>query len=185
MNRGEGEGMRLFNTYFWSGLLIVAGLLMIVKYSLNLRFSTPRILFGLIIIYIGCFVLFGGSGWPGSIRSGANLIFGNGHIPVQATEDEYNIIFSNGSIDLMDMDEVPFGREIEVNVVFGNGTLRINPDIPIVIKMSAAFGSVQGPDRSSAGFGENVYRTPAAQAGEDYMEIKANAVFGRLEIIER
>lgn len=185
MNRGEGEGMRLFNTYFWSGLLIVAGVLMIAKYSLNLRFSTPRVLFGLIIIYIGCFVLFGGSGWGGGIRSGANLVFGNGHIPVHALEDEYNIIFSNGSIDMTDMDEVPSDGEVEVNVVFGSGVLRINPDIPIVIKMSAAFGSVEAPDRSSAGFGENIYRTPAAQAGGDYLEIEANAVFGRLEIVER
>jgi predicted membrane protein len=176
--------MRLIKTYFWSGLLIVAGLLMIIKHSFNLRFSTPRILFGLVIIYIGCFVLFNGSSWIGNVRGGANLVFGNGHIPVRTLEDEYNIIFSNGSIDMTDMDKVPFGREVKVNVIFGNGTLRINPDIPIVIKMSAVFGSVQAPDRSSSGFGENIYRTPAAQAEGDYLEIEANAVFGRLDIIE-
>ena len=86
----------------------------------------------------------------------------------------------------MDLSEVAVsgaGVRAEVNVIFGNGTLRIDPKMPVRVDMSSAFGTVEAPGGRSVAFGETVYTTPSYAAGSPCLEVHATAVFGRLTIV--
>ncbi|HYW81970.1 MAG TPA: hypothetical protein VFB30_01865, partial [Spirochaetia bacterium] len=71
----------------------------------------------------------------------------------------------------------------EVNVVFGSGTLRLNPAMPVRVNMSSAFGTVEAPGGRSIAFGDMVYTSPSYKDGAPALEVHATAVFGRLTIL--
>ncbi|GAG65211.1 unnamed protein product, partial [marine sediment metagenome] len=98
-------------------------------------------------------------------------------------QDEYNIIFASGTVDLSKVkieDEV---KKIEVNTIFADGKVVLNPDIPTLIKASSAFGELELPDKSSVIFSSQKYRIGDISTNQGYLEIKASAVFGKLKFI--
>ncbi len=70
----------------------------------------------------------------------------------------------------------------EVNVIFGSGILRVNPETPVKISMSSVFGSVRAPDGSTVSFGDRTWTSAAYREGSPALRIKAAAVFGSLSI---
>jgi len=74
-------------------------------------------------------------------------------------------------------------KKIEVNTIFAEGKVILNPDIPTLIKASSAFGELELPDRSSVVFGSQKYRIGDISTNQGYLEIKASAVFGALKFI--
>jgi hypothetical protein len=73
-------------------------------------------------------------------------------------------------------------KKIKFDVVFGEGTLLLNPDIPTLIKGDAVFGSVYYPDNSQVSFGSRTYEFSIVNRTDPYLLIDADAVFGRLNI---
>lgn len=59
--------------------------------------------------------------------------------------------------------------------------IKVNPEIPTVIKISSAFGSGNTPDGSTIVFGDHTYRTGE---GTPALVIEANVVFGKIDIVE-
>ncbi|MBC7320396.1 hypothetical protein H5T89_07100 [bacterium] len=56
------------------------------------------------------------------------------------------------------------------------------PNMPIEIGIDCAFGSTITPDGTSISFGDRAYRTPSTSSSQSYLRIKADTVFGVLEI---
>jgi hypothetical protein len=94
----------------------------------------------------------------------------------------YNLIFSRGTVDLSTLNPCQGSKRIKVNTIFGYGTLVLNPDIPVVIKASSAFGSLELPDGVQVAFGERTYRSREPGCSGECIEIEAAAVFGYLRI---
>jgi len=95
---------------------------------------------------------------------------------------DYNVIFSRGDVDLSDVALGSSSVKTQVNVVFGSGVLHVNPALPVRVDMSAAFGSVEAPDGRSVSFGDTVYTSSSYRDGAPALEVRANAVFGRLVV---
>jgi len=74
-------------------------------------------------------------------------------------------------------------KKIEINTIFAEGKVILNPDVPTLIKASSAFGELKLPDRSSVVFGSQKYRIGEVSANQGYLEIEASAVFGALKFI--
>lgn len=170
----------LFSSIFWGIIIILFGLSIILKAAFNLDIPVFRIVFAVIIIYIGLSMLTGNSG----IKTEKNkAIFQEKKLEYHKNTDEYSIIFSKADLDLTNIDENQ--KNIECNVVFGSGEILINPKVPMKITGSAAFGATKLPDGSIASFGTATYKTKTFKESEKYIDLKVNAVFGELVIKEK
>ena len=168
--------MRLFQESFLGILLIIIGSLYLLRYYLHWNISVIRVTVGVMLILAGLSAIFG------SFGSEKDIIFDNKIIKPEQPQGEYNIIFSSGIIDLsnLSLEQVP--RQVEINTIFGRGELLLSADLPVLIKASSAFGSVQLPNATGVVFGESSFFTPAYQADHPYLLIKVNVVFGNLVV---
>lgn len=173
--------MRGFGNYFWGFFLIGVGVILIAKYYFKLSISTMRIVGGVFFIALGLTWILGG----GQLGGKGDMFFGQGIIHGTKTQDEYNVVFSNGVVDLTTLpwDDDEKRVEVEVNVIFGNGVIRINPDVSTIIKVDGAFSKAEMPDGSFITFGEHSYRIQGTDSNK-VLYIDANVVFGNLKIVE-
>ena len=171
--------------YFFPGnvllglILILFGLSAILReYGINIPFF--RVLFALLLIYLGLAMLLG----KPIFRTDDDIsLFTNTNIKVTKNiNEEYNIIFGTGEIDMRELIIEEANEPIEVNVIFGNGVLKINNEHPVLIDASSAFGSVRMPEGNSIVFGDYTYQNEIEDSGLNRIFIKASAVFGKLEI---
>ena len=171
--------MRLSGGVFMGIIFLTVGIILLLNSFFNLNINIFKLTVGIIIVLFGVFVLFNGFGFQDS----KNIVFGEEIIRVSEVQDEYNIVFASGTVDLSKVkieDEV---KKIEVNTIFAEGKVILNPDIPTLIKASSAFGELKLPDRSSVVFGSQKYRIGDISTNQGYLEIEASAVFGSLKFI--
>ncbi|MGI6112924.1 MAG: hypothetical protein ACOYEJ_02240 [Mahellales bacterium] len=172
--------MKLFNQYFFGFLLIAIGIIVVLKYTLNLNIPVGRIIAGAIIIFIGLWVMVGGY----HIKDGNDVIFGSGTIKPTQLQPEYNIIFSNGVVDLRDIPYGDIDRTVKIHVVFSDATIKLDADAPVSIKVNAAFASGIMPDNTVVNFGDYTYTTKIGESSDKPLNIEADVVFGSLRIVE-
>jgi hypothetical protein len=173
--------MKIPSDYFWGILFIVLGISFFAKYFFHWDVPIVRVIIGFVLIYLGVVVLIGGFG-P---RNQSDIIFGNGNLKASAAQDEYNLVFSKGEIDLSSIAASEKTGKIDVSVVFSAGTVIINQSVPAVIKVNSAFASADLPNGTSIHFGDYTYKTKAYVEGSPYMEIEVNVVFGKMDIVEK
>lgn len=170
--------MRIYNEYFLGIILISLGVLLLIRHIFNLNLPIFRILAGVVFLYIGISIIFGGAG----IKSGPNLVFSEGTIEAGGLDQEYNMIFSNGVVDLTNLPSLKRAHKLKVNTIFANGTIRINPQEPIILKVNSVFANAILPDNSSISFGNNTYMTKTFKPDTNYLEVEASVVFGKLTV---
>ena len=171
--------MRLFGGVFMGIIFLTVGIILLLNSFFNFNINMFKLIIGIVIVLFGVFVLFNGFGFQDS----RNIVFKEGIIRVSEVQDEYNIIFASGTVDLSKVrveDEV---KKIEINTIFAEGKVILDPDVPTLIKASSAFGDLKLPDRSSVVFGSQKYRIGDISTDQGYLEIEASAVFGALKFI--
>ena len=168
----------LIDAVFWGVLLIVLGALLILKKYVPFNLPVGRIIVALVFVYLGVRIIVGGPG----VRGGNTVIFGSRTTAADEARggEEHNVIFGSDDIDFTTTPAGDVTRE--VNVIFGSGVLRVNPEAPVWIRMSSAFGSVRSPDGSTVAFGDRTWTSAAYREGSPALRIKAAAVFGSLSI---
>ncbi|MGA2480617.1 MAG: LiaF domain-containing protein [Spirochaetia bacterium] len=169
-----------FDGVFWGVLLILVGVWFFVRHYIPVHIPVIRVIIAVLLIYVGIRVLVRGP----VVHEGRTAVFTESTILRYAPDrsQDYNVIFSSGSVDLSPVVVSGSGARAEVNVIFGSGTLHVNPTTPVRVIMTSVFGTVEAPGERSVAFGETVYKTPAYKAGAPALEIRATAVFGRLSI---
>jgi hypothetical protein len=172
--------INLFDGIFWGIVLIVLGVWFLVRKYVPVNIPVIRILIAVLFVYLGVRVLIHGPAFRDKntvVFSQSEMSYGSGE-----KDNEYNMIFSSGNVDLTGIPVGDRSVSAEVNVIFGSGTLRLNPAVPARVHMSSVFGSVHAPDGKSVTFGDTIFVTPAYKAGAPALEVKAAAVFGSLRI---
>jgi len=171
--------MRIDNGIFWGVFLALIGLLIIIKYTLNLNISIFRVAVAIIFIYLGISLILGQWG----IKTESDIIFREERITSTSLSREYNVVFSRGYIDLSNISPEELNKNIKIATVFSSTTLKLNPNMPVVIDIDCAFGSVKTPDGKTLAFGKSTYNSPEVEGSQNYLKIKADTVFGELNII--
>jgi hypothetical protein len=167
----------LIDGIFWGILLIAVGVWFILRRFFPFHLPVIRLIIAVVFVYLGVRVLVRG---PLADHHGPFFEY---HQRYTAGWDrDYNVIFSNGDVDLSDVALGASSVRTQVNVVFGSGVLRINPSLPVRIDMSAAFGTVEAPDGRSVSFGDTVYTSASYRDGAPALVVRAVAVFGRLVV---
>jgi predicted membrane protein len=160
-----------FGGLFWGILISLFGLSIVLKYAFNVNIPLGRIFFGIIIILLGLRLIIG--------HTGINKFKPHKTMNYRHGSREITVLFSNGVIDLSKYAATQkFPREI--SVVFGNATVIIPDSLNLEITSSTVFGSTILPDRSYAGFGEDVFIMNQNPDAPVY-KVETNTVFGKLE----
>lgn len=170
----------LFSGIFWGVVLILVGVSLIIRIVFNINIPVFRIVLALILIYLGLQVLLGGT-WT---RSGSSsVIFQSGDLKITGESHKYSVVFGSSRIDA----SMPLAKgndKLEINTIFGSSVLEIPSDIPVLIKVSAAFSGARMPDGNFVSFGDYTYKNKVFDKSAPYRFIKASVVFGSMTIRE-
>lgn len=175
-------GCFLFSGFFWGIVLILLGLSLIIKVIFNINLPIFRIGFAVLIIYVGIKILVGGrlccfdNNFP---------VFNDTSVELKDLKNnEYNVIFGKGVIDLSKASIQDKKIDIKINTVFGEGIVKINPELPIKIFVNSAFAEARMPDGNRISFGNYTYTSKTFKEDAKHLKINASVVFGSLKIIQ-
>ncbi|MDT8717212.1 hypothetical protein IAI10_11140 [Clostridium sp. 19966] len=118
-----------------------------------------------------------------SVKS-KDVFFSSRNIVPNVHAKEYNVVFGNGSIDFTRLPVPNKVKKFKVDYVFSGGEIKINPNIPLVIKVDSVFSSAELPNIGKVSFGEEVYFSPSYRKGEPHFYIKLDTVFSSVVIRE-
>jgi hypothetical protein len=173
----------LFSGLFWGIILILLGASIIIRIFFHIHIPIVRIVFALILIYLGIRVLVGGN-WL--CYQGNRTCFGSSTISLASGNNEYKVIFGSTAIDATAEVTGSAPERTQIKTVFGESKLTIASSIPTVVHVNAAFGEARLPDGNSLSFGETTYKNAAAKAGKPLLrEIDAKVVFGSFVVVEK
>ncbi len=165
----------VFSGVFWGLILVLLGLSMIVKVVFKIDLPIIKLLFAALLIYWGIKLLFGISFHT---KSPDSVVFDNADIEHVEAGREYNVVFGKSRIDLRNFVLEDKNAKIEIDVVFGNGIIYLNPEIPAKVKVDAVFAECRLPKGNVSFIGEQVYHTPSFVEGENFLQIDLDIVFG-------
>ena len=172
-----------FSGIFWGMVLILLGISIIIRIVFHINLPLVRIVFALILIYLGIRVLVGGS-WLCSHRN--QTVFGSSTVSATQGSSEYQTIFGSAAIDATADVTGDTPEKISVTTVFGETKVTIASSVPTVVRAEAAFGSARFPDGNTVSFGETTWKNNAAKAGDTPKRmIESNVVFGSFVVIEK
>ena len=156
------------------------GIVIVLKYTFNLNIPVGRIIAGVVIIFVGLWVMVGG--YP--IRDSNDIIFRTGTIKPVQPQYKHNIIFSSGVVDLRDISYEDIDQTIKIHVIFSDAVIRLDADAPVSVKVNAAFASGIMPDNTVVSFGDGTYISKTADHSDKTFNMEADVVFGTLRIIQ-
>jgi len=170
--------MFLFSGFFWSGVLVLLGICIILNVFLKAKIPFVRIFFALLLIYIGVSLFFA--------RSWRGLEWRRHHFPerVRVTDgsQKHDIVFGEGEIDLTGVKLADKVIREEVDVAFGSARIRLNPALPVRVDVSSAFAEVRLPNGNEVGFGDHVYRSRDLDENKPHLRVKVDVAFGHVEV---
>ncbi len=173
--------MRFIAGFYMGILFLLVGIVLILNIFFHFHLNVFKLIVGTIIISLGILLLFNGFGF----QSSSDIILKEGVIVASNLEEEYNILFSSGRLDLSGVKVEREVREVKINNLFSEGKIFLNPEVPALIHASSVFGQLVLPDNSSVNFGSRDYQIGEIKPNQGYQKIEANAIFGRLSILFR
>lgn len=181
-------------------LLLIAGGLTIVSSIFDLRLPIGKIVFALLLIWIGVSIITGPKSWRSS-RSNRNTSINENVTCERVTFGEKSVVYQSGEVITNSSYEASFGalsldlREgviedgvttIKLNASFGGINIYAYPTMPIKITADCSFGGVNV-------FGEEVggmdttysYESDTYAMSDKKLEIVADCSFGGIEVRDR
>jgi len=177
--------MKMGSSLFWGVILIIIGLSLVVKVVFNIDFPIFKIVVAFIFIYIGLKIMLGGNfRFFHDYRNKTDVVFGETKFNKADHGTEYNVVFSKGNFDFRDVELKPEGpTRININTVFGDAEVIIKRDMPVQIKVDAAFSGAHLPNGNTTSFGSTIYSSDSLDTSKPYLEIDADVVFGGLHVV--
>jgi predicted membrane protein len=168
-----------FKGYFWSLVLIFAGILLLINNLFHLRIPVASIVIALLFILLGIQLMIG----PKGVTSSHEVIFDDAKLEANETDNKYDVIFGKSIIDLTQVASRSNQSMIKTDIVFGQVTIKIKKNDPIRIKASCVFGNISLPDGNTVSFGDRTYETDSYQDSDKKIDIKTDVVFGEATIV--
>ena len=170
--------MFIFSGLFWSAVLVLLGVCVILNVVLRTHIPFARVFFGLLLVYIGVSLFFGRSRhdqqwhrYPAPDR-----------VEITGPSEQQDVVFANRELDLTGMKLKDTVIHEELDVVFGSAQVKVNPAVPLRVEVSSAFAEARLPNGNDVGFGDEVYKSKTLDPSHPYLLLEANVVFGQLEI---
>ncbi len=167
---------------FWGLLLIIIGLSFIFRIVFNIDFPLLKIIIAFVFIFLGLRLLFGSFGFV-NISAGENdVLFGEKRFNQFEKNKEYNVIFGKGEYDFRDVNLENGVKKVKLSTVFGASEVKLSRDIPVRIRVDAAFAGAELPNGNTAVFGNTNYESPDLDTSKPFLDLKIDVVFGGVEV---
>ncbi|MFC2129763.1 hypothetical protein ACFLQX_03165 [Bacteroidota bacterium] len=177
--------MKMGAGLLWGAFILLLGIALIIKVVFNVDFPIFKILVGLFIIAIGLKILLGRTMFP-SGNVGPNETMFNEHVYENPEKGkEYSVMFGKGTYDFTDVDLSEGTFYVKVSTVFGGSVIKIRRDMPVKIDADAVFSGAELPDGNTAVFGSSYYTSESYDPDSAYLHIKADVVFGGVQVIQK
>ena len=176
--------------------LLLIGLSILLRIFTGIDLPLGRIALGIFLIYIGVRVLTGSSWtsckheWREGLKNEHSVVFGEGTFKADAESSskrskQFQIVFGKGTIDLAPLAALPPEQRpesVEINVVFGEAVVLLDPATDVLIHANSAFGEARMPNGDLVAFGSmnQSYPKPQATGALPVLKINGNVVFGSL-----
>lgn len=176
--------MKMGHSLFWGLLLVILGLSLILRIVFNIDFPIFKIFIAFVLIYFGIKILFGSFDTKVHVYHGGekDVIFGEKNFSHMEGSGEYNTVFGKGTYDFRGYDLKGETKRIKLSTVFGGTVIKLDKDLPVRIKVEAAFAGADLPNGNSAVFGSTTYESPTFESGNPYLDLKLEVVFGGIEV---
>lgn len=164
-----------FKLSFWGYLFFGMGVLLFIDLFYPIRISFWILFCAIVLISLGIQLLM----MPKNAKSwhlGSDFQHFKKNLSSDKTEE--NIIFGKSTLDYSTIQKSYQKQQMNISIIFAQGTLLINPQDPIQIKASSVFGNITLPDGQSVSFGERIYETESFTRSENQIIIKFDVVFG-------
>jgi len=167
---------------FWGLLLIVLGFSFIFRIIFNIDIPLFKIFIAFVFIFLGFKMLFGSFGIMNFERGRNDVIFNESTFRHFDDKTDYNTVFGKGIFDFRDLDLETEKKFIRINTVFGGATIKLPREMPVRIKVDAAFAGANLPNGNSTAFGSSYYESPNLDRNSPYLDLKIDVVFGGIDI---
>lgn len=175
--------MRLSFVVLLGALIALAGISIILNALFKIDLPILRLALGIFFIYLGVVFILGGSPHPRSDWSDFSAQSRFAPHSVSKQDLKYDVMFGRSVVDLTELEPRDQPRRLEINVVFGEALVKLDPAIPYELEASSVFGAARLPDHRMANFGSLRY-LPKDQHKGPLLHIKLNVVFGSAEVVE-
>ena len=169
----------IFTGVFWSVVLVLLGVGVLLNVILRTRIPFFRIFIALLLIYCGIALLFGprwhARRWQGFHESDRTF--------VSSQSNKHDLVFGSGEVDLTGLEVKDSVTREEVDVAFGQGRIKLRADVPVRVEVSSAFAEVKLPDHWHSGFGDHTYESKGLDKTKPYLLVKTDVAFGQLDVV--
>src|SRR5688572_18809922 len=93
-------------------LIVLFGISILVREVFHIQIPFFKILFGIFLIYVGVRMIAGGF-WK--TKTSNSTVFGSSSMQYDSRNDDYDIVFGSGTIDLFKMDAPTQNKKVEVS----------------------------------------------------------------------
>lgn len=170
--------------FFWGLFLVLAGVILLLRFVLNIDFPLIKTLIGLFFVLLGVRILFGKTFMERIEGKESNVIFSEQSIHLKdLSKREFNVIFGKSDIDLTDLNRGTLPAKMKINTIFGSATVYVPEDLPLIIYTDAVFSNAKLPGGNSSVFGRTSYKSPGIEKDTPYLEIKFDVVFGSVAVM--
>ncbi len=166
-------------------ILLIAGMGLILKNTFNLNIPLFRITVAAFLILLGIhFMIKTTISTTHEIDEEKQTFNKDTGKELKSLNSEYNVVFKKNTIDFtgsqQDKDKP---SRIKINTVFGETTLLLDKKSTFKIRIDAAFADVELPNGNNIIFGTSYFESDSVDLKNDNLQINADVIFGKLNLV--
>lgn len=181
----------LTRRYYWGGLLILGGFLLLINQFYDIEIPVFQILLSVLLISAGIELLIShqknSSGMQDPVDDYSReqtTLFSSGESSVNDNSfpRQFNIIFGSRVLHLENLDLSKGDVFIQVNSIFSDCQVFIPQEINFSFNQNAVFGSTRSPGGGNTSFGQKTTRSKGFTKEKSTLHLEGNAIFGSIRV---
>jgi predicted membrane protein len=176
--------MRMASGLFWGIVLMLIGLGIVIRIVFNVDLPIFKLLVAFFFIWLGLRIMMGNHGILHFHATKNDVLFNeNSFKDINKENKEYNVVFGKAVYDFRELD-VKEKTTIHMNTIFGGAEIKLKKGSAYRIAAESVFGGIKLPNGNTSAFGNTHYQSENFNADSAHLFIKAEIVFGGIEIQE-
>lgn len=154
---------------------------MVLNHVFKFNIPIGRMLVAFAFIFLGIKILLGGNMACKQKEDKQSTVFSEKKEVYNKDTKMYSVVFGQSTIDLTNIN-LSESKTIELNTVFGEMRVLINPTLNCELNTNVAFGHITTPYGEVNGMGQNSFRPTVFNKDLPTLTINAKVVFGQIKV---
>lgn len=169
---------------FWGIVLMFIGLGIVIRIVFNIDLPIFKLLVAFFFIWLGLRIIMGDRGFFHFHATQNDVLFNeNSFKEINSENKEYNVIFGKAIYDFRDL-KLKETTKIHLNAVFGGAEIKLRKGTAYRIVSESVFGGIKLPNGNTSVFGTTHFQSENFNPDSAHLFIKAEVVFGGIELLE-